>query len=101
MAYQGFTMSKLKYSDYPPELSELEEEHLIKNLRDYGLSIGFCVKRDSPETGYSAALAPITLFPSLFPRKCFEMAEKVQQPYNGLYSKIASDTKWLEESIAQ
>jgi glutathione synthase len=94
-------MARLKYSDYPPNLTEAEESYLIDNLRDYGLSVGFCVKRNSPETGYCAALAPITLFPSLFPRKCFEMAENVQQPYNTLYAKIASDTQWLEKAIAE
>jgi glutathione synthase len=94
-------MAKLNHSQYPPQLNEVEESYHIDSLRDYGLSIGFCVKRISPETGYCAALAPITIFPSLFPRKCFELAEKVQQPYNALYAKIASDTKWLEEAIAK
>jgi glutathione synthase len=92
---------KLKYSNYPPKLNDEEERYLIEILKDYGLSIGFCVKYNSPEIGECAALAPITLFPSLFPQQCFTTAEAVQKPYNELYAKIASDLKWLESCISR
>jgi hypothetical protein len=94
-------MPKPSYSTWPPKLPEPEEKYLLETLKDYGLSVGFCVKHHSPDIGDCAALAPITLFPSLFPRSCFELAEGVQKAYNLLYAKIASDTKWLEESISQ
>jgi glutathione synthase len=91
----------LKYSNYPPRLNDDEEKYLIEELKDYGLSIGFSVKCNTPDIGECAALAPITLFPSLFPQQCFSAAEAVQKPYNELYVKIASDLSWLESCIAR
>jgi glutathione synthase len=87
------------YATYPPQITEEEQKYFIQNFRDYGLSTGFCVKHHDPKIGDCAALAPITLFPSLFPANCYHMAEAVQIPYNNLYAKIASDQKWLEECI--
>jgi hypothetical protein len=92
-------MAGPSYSKWPPELDQAGEDHLIDNVKDIGLSSGFAVKYKSPEIGESAALAPITLFPSLFPRSCFETAKRVQKSYNGLYISVASDINWLEECI--
>ena len=43
-----------------------------------------------------ATNAPVTLFPSPFPTKCFEQARSLQQVYNELYASIASSEAWLE-----
>jgi hypothetical protein len=89
------------YSKWPLELDQSGEDYLIDSLKDVGLSLGFSVKYKSPEIGESAALAPITLFPSLFPKSCFETAKKVQKSYNDLYISVASDVEWLDECIKQ
>lgn len=36
------------------------------------------------------------MFPSLFPRVCFEEALAIQKAYNELYAAIAQDEEWLE-----
>lgn len=95
------TMEVITYDSWPPERSEEDEKAHIESLRVYGLLLGFSVKNDDPKIGATAALAPITLFPSLFPRSTFETAKSVQKDYNLLYARVASDTKWLEESIAK
>ena len=45
--------------------------------------------------GALAIHAPVTLFPSRFPRKCFEQATSVQKAYNELYAKISGDEPFL------
>jgi len=42
-----------------------------------------------------AVTAPVTLFPGLFPRACFEEARSIQEAYNELYAAIATDVQWL------
>lgn len=90
------------YPEYPPELSEDQKSYLLTNLKDWSIAHGLAVR---PAPGYvpagqdpSGALAttaPVTLFPSLFPRICFEQAKSVAKAYNELYSAIASDEEWL------
>lgn len=42
-----------------------------------------------------ATNAPVTLFPSPFPKACFEEAKSLQTVYNQLYAAITCDEKWL------
>jgi hypothetical protein len=37
----------------------------------------------------------VTLFPSLFPKRCFEEAWHIQTIFNKLYSAVAADEEWL------
>ncbi|SMR56758.1 unnamed protein product [Zymoseptoria tritici ST99CH_1E4] len=95
-------MSANPYATYPPELSENEETYLLSNLKDWSIAHGLAVRPTpayvSPEqdpTGALATSAPVTIFPSLFPKGCFEQATSVAKAYNELYSAIASDEGWL------
>lgn len=92
-------------SSYPPSLTPAQEEHLISSLRAWATSHGLLVRpaldnplRDDPK-GVFVTHAPVTLFPSRFPRDCFETAIEVQQVYNYLYAAIANDEKWLKGVI--
>lgn len=88
--------------------SQAEEDHVVKSISDWSLTHGLAV-RPSPavvETIHDiqrslAITAPVTLFPSSFPRKCFEEALGIQRAYNELYARIASDEKWLSEVMKQ
>ncbi len=48
-----------------------------------------------------ATTAPVTLFPSLFPRACFEEGRAIQTAYNELYACIANDEEWLGEVVKE
>ena len=93
---------------YPPELSPEEEQYLLSNLKDWSIAHGLAV-RPAPSfvsasqdpSGVLATTAPITLFPSLFPRVCFEQGLGIQQAYNELYSAIARDEEWLRDIIEE
>jgi glutathione synthetase len=94
--------------DYPPELSKEEDQYLLSNLKDWSIAHGLTV-RPAPSfvqpsqdpNGVLATTAPVTLFPSLFPRSCFEDGLAIQQSYNELYSAIARDEKWLQAIVEE
>jgi glutathione synthase len=95
-------MSANVYSTFPPELNEDQKAYLLSNLKDWSIAHGLAVRPTpayvSPEQDPAVALAtsaPVTIFPSLFPKGCFEQAKSVAKAYNELYSAIASDEEWL------
>lgn len=96
------------YPAYPPKLSKEEEAYLLSNLNDWSIAHGLAVRpppsyvtSEQDPAGSLAATAPVTLFPSLFPRPCFEQAKSVAKAYNELYSAIASDEAWLKHIIEE
>ena len=85
-----------KLPSYPPSLDPKALSLLLASLIDYCLSHGIIVRPSRPSEGdHTASYAPITLFPSLFPRSAWNQALKVQTTYNLLYAKIANDVEWL------
>jgi len=96
------------YPQYPLELTAEQEEYLLLNLNDWSIANGLAVRPSasfvSQEVDPSRVLAvtaPVTLFPSLFPRACFEEARSIQTAYNELYAAIARDEEWLGEIIQE
>ncbi|KAK3047116.1 Glutathione synthetase [Extremus antarcticus] len=96
------------YPDFPPELNGDQEAYLLTNLKDWSIAHGLAVRptpsyvpSETDPSGALATTAPVTLFPSLFPRVCFEQAKSVVEAYNELYSAIASDETWLGEVIEE
>jgi len=96
------------YPPYPPNLTHPEEEYLLSNLKDWSIAHGLAVRpaesfvaKETDPAGALATTAPVTLFPSLFPRRCFEQAKAVSKAYNELYSAIASDEEWLKGTVEE
>ncbi|KAL3105333.1 hypothetical protein niasHT_026066 [Heterodera trifolii] len=56
-------------------------------------------KYDPKASADTAEFAPISLFPSPFPRKAFEKALSVQKAMNLLYFRVANDHEFLMESF--
>jgi hypothetical protein len=101
-------MASSIYPDYPPELSDARRQYLLTNLKDWSISNGLAVRpapsyvpQDQDPELSLATTAPVTLFPSLFPRSCFEHGIKIQTAYNKLYSEIAQDEEWLRPIIEE
>ncbi|KAI9727597.1 MAG: hypothetical protein M1834_008036 [Cirrosporium novae-zelandiae] len=95
-------------SSYPPTLTPEQEEYLLDNLKNWSIANGLAVRPTSAfvpeETDPSMSLAttaPVTLFPSPFPRKCFDMAKDLQVSYNELYAAISSDEAWLKDIVEE
>ncbi|QIW98435.1 hypothetical protein AMS68_003953 [Peltaster fructicola] len=96
------------FSEYPPELSAVQEEYLLTELKDWSISHGLAVRpapsfvsEDVDPAHVTAVTAPVTLFPSLFPRQCYEQAKAACKAYNELYSAIASDVAWLTPIVEE
>jgi hypothetical protein len=93
---------------YPPSLTTAESEQLLSTIKDWSIAHGLTVRPPvafvSPEVdphGVLATTAPVTLFPSPFPRVCFERAKAVQKDYNQLYASIATDERFLGEIVQE
>ena len=101
-------MSREIYPKYPPDVSEAQLQYLLTNIKDWSIANGLAVrpipafvpKSLDPE-GSLAVTAPVTLFPSLFPRNCFEQGLSVQTAYNELYAAVASDEDWLKQIVEE
>ena len=101
-------MSADIYPDYPPEVDEVQLDHIVNAIQDWSIAHGLAVRPPpsfvpsslDPNTSL-AVTAPVTLFPSPFPRNCHAAALAIQQLYNELYARIASDEAWLAPVVKQ
>lgn len=105
---QILAMTESFFSTYPPKLSEAQEQFLVSTIKDWTIQHGLTVRppatfvsQEAVSKGVLATNAPVTLFPSPFPKACFEEARAVQKVYNELYARITSDEKWLGEVIEE
>lgn len=96
------------YSDYPPALTPEQQEYLVQTVKNWATEHALTVRPSaaivSEEVNPNNVLgtnAPVTLFPSPFPKPCFEQAQSLQQVYNELYAAIASNEQWLEEIMKE
>ena len=101
-------MSREIYPKYPPDLSEAQLQYLITSAKDWSIANGLAVRpvssfvsQEQDPSGSLAVTAPVTLFPSLFPRNCFEQGLDIQTTYNQLYAAIASDETWLKKVVEE
>ncbi|KAI1000672.1 hypothetical protein K3495_g7524 [Podosphaera aphanis] len=87
-------------------INELEKEYLVSTIKDWSLSHGLVVKPSASfppgELHDDVALtAPVTLFPSPFPRICFDQARCAQKDFNLLYAYISQDEEFLQTILAE
>lgn len=95
-------MAELTRHGYPPALTPDQTEHLLSTIRDWALANGLAVRPPSsdPSTPLTVT-APVTLFPSPFPRECFKEVRAIQILYNELYALIARDEDWLKRIVEE
>jgi len=102
------TSGKVSNEAYPPNLTASESEQLVSTIKDWSIANGLAVrpplalvKADADPHGVLATTAPVTLFPSPFPRECFEQAKSIQRSYNRLYAAIAQDQEFLGNIVQE
>lgn len=100
--------SEVFNEEYPPNLSASEFELLLATIKDWSIANGLAVrppesliKAEADPHGILATTAPVTLFPSPFPRVCFEQAKFIQKAYNKLYAAIAQDQGFLGNIVQE
>ena len=96
------------YSAYPPELNGEQKEYILSNLKDWSIAHGLAVRpapsyvpQETDPSGALATTAPVTLFPSPFPRECFEQARSVQKAYNDLYAAVSRDDEFIAQTVQE
>ena len=101
-------LSRASESNYPPDLTAAETEYLQETIRDWTIAHGLAVRppvslvaAESDPHGVLASSAPVTLFPSPFPRTCFEQAKSIQRAYNKLYASITQDEDFLQHIVQE
>lgn len=89
-------------------MDDTEQDHLVQVVKDWTVAHGLAVRpppslvpAGSDPSGILATSAPVTLFPSPFPRGCFEQAKAVQETYNELYARISQDEEFLGQIIKE
>jgi glutathione synthase len=92
-------MSSFNYQNYPPKATAAETDRLLERTASLAGDVEFLVKSPTPPP--ESIPAPITLYPSLFPRSCFDTAQQLQPSYNLLYANIANDVAFLEGVISR
>ncbi|KAK4992072.1 hypothetical protein LTR66_006391 [Elasticomyces elasticus] len=90
-------MARMSGITYPPNLTEELVTHLITEVKDWQSTHGSLLKLVRTENEHTVLCRPIgvSLFPSLFPKACFEEAVQIQTIYNKLYVAISEDAQWL------
>lgn len=95
-------MAELTRHGYPPALTSEQTEYLLSTIRDWALANGLAVRPPPSDAATPLAVtAPVTLFPSPFPRECFEEVRSIQTLYNELYALIARDEDWLKGVVEE
>ena len=96
------------YPDFPPGLNAEQSDYLLSNLKDWSILNGLAVRPaqafvpEAIDPSHALAVtAPVTLFPSLFAKSCFEEARAIQTAYNELYALIARDEAWLQQIVEE
>lgn len=96
--------SRSQLPSWPPTLSSAQLPHLTAQATDYALAHGL-VYRPAASSSDNGPLsthvhhAPISLFPSPFPRAAVQQAVQLQGILNELYARVALDDDFLQRVI--
>ena len=99
-------------ASYPPAIDNAEQQRLVQVVKDWAIANGLAVRPPVPVTSAVASTeaelaptlampVPVTLFPSAFPKWCFEEAQSLLSTYNRLYMNISNDEKFLSRIVAE
>ncbi|KAI0486861.1 glutathione synthetase-like protein [Xylaria cf. heliscus] len=95
-------------ADYPPDITANEGARLTEVTKDWALAHGLTVRpppaviaAEADPQGILATAVPVTLFPSPFPKVCFEQGVAVQKAYNELYASISQDEEFLARMVKE
>jgi glutathione synthase len=101
-------MASLTSGQYPPSLTDAEQARLIETVKDWTIGNGLAIRppptviaAEADPQGIAAVSAPVTLFPSPFPKQCFAQARFVQQAYNELYAAVSRDEDFIEATVKE
>ena len=74
-----------------------EDSTNITAIRDYAHLSGLCTSENN--ASHSAAIIPVTLLPSKFPRDLFDLVWSLQKDLNALIDAVSRDHSFLTEAL--
>lgn len=102
----------VKLPIWPPKLSEKRIEYLVRKATTWALANSFVLIPPTPvdpneDPSYPAPVppphraqpAPLSLFPTPFPRRLYQQANSLQNMLNSLYMRVSLDHKFLDKVI--
>ena len=93
-------MPKSALTAIPDNISDLNLSDIVRDAKDFALLSGLGFRpRDASIGNDSIEVAPLTLFPSPFPREAFNLAKKVQTSMNLLMNNVSHDMAFLTSSL--
>lgn len=92
--------------EFPPRIEQEYEKELIENLRAYCLGNGLVLlpppsKDDKAVKTNTGVQAPVSLFPTPFPKKLYGEANNVGIIFNELYANISRDIEFIDEVMSE
>lgn len=97
MSSSSYQMSQKNF----PHLEDEQLRKLIHEISQFGLSNGLLMYPPAPYKEYQPVLAPVTIFPTPFPKAKYEKSLEIQTVYNKLYANVVAEHKWLTSIIKQ
>ena len=101
-------MANKIFDNYPPPLSEKQVSYISSFTKNWTIQHGLAVRPSTSQVSEGinphqvlATNAPVSLFPSPFPRKLFQQAQSLQTVYNELYAGVASNEHFLESIMKE
>lgn len=101
-------MASLTGPTYEGQPTPEEQQHLAETIKNWSIGNGLAVlppptviPSEVDTAGVSAIHVPVTLFPSPFPKLCFEQAKIVQKPYNELYAAVSRDVDFISQIVKE
>lgn len=94
------TMSSFDFSQWPPQLTDIQLATLTHHATTYALAHGLTYLPPTPSqppSPTSVIHAPLSLLPAPVPRALFQKAQWLQSIYNTLYARIAVDDDFLDQ----
>jgi hypothetical protein len=86
--------------EWPPRTSDQEQASLLSLAVDYALSTSLIIRPPGDPPSTTQALhAPVSLYPTPFPKHLFNQALDLQPFYNEVYAKVTNDDAFLESVI--
>lgn len=104
MVGQHSAKTSERYVEYPPEPDRLQPflDDLVSTIKDYQITHGSLIKLVWQEQKSTVPAQPVgaAIFPTQFPRHCFEEACDIQKLLNKLYVAVSEDDEWLERVLS-
>lgn len=88
-----------RHMTFPPDISPQEEAELVHEIKEWSFSNGLVMVPVDNGNWSRVVHAPVTLYPTIFPKIAFQRAINIQELYNRIYISVTLNTDWLVSQL--